>query len=203
MKRITIIFFVILLLCAYNVFADEHLLYSGKCYIFNDVLKTSDDADYAIKYDDEDDVFFLRIDDWINKAWIHLTRNDIAKLRKNIEKYFEWEKLAVEKAVKLEKDLPDSTINTEVTWKFGDDWQSAMGLNVYFVFFSQNTTRHQLVLYSSKVTSYKNQFITYKMDDLYFDKNQVQQLYNAIKEETLSKQLEEIKKNNEIKNIFN
>lgn len=203
MKRITIIFFVILLLCAYNVFADEHLLYSGKCYKFNDVLKTSDDADYAIKYDDEDDVFFLRIDDWINKAWIHLTRNDIAKLRKNIEKYFEWEKLAVEKAVKLEKDLPDSTINTEVTWKFGDDWQSAMGLNVYFVFFSQNTTRHQLVLYSSKATSYKNQFITYKMDDLYFDKNQVQQLYNAIKEETLSKQLEEIKKNNEIKNIFN
>ena len=201
MKKL-IIFLALVLILITQATANEHLLFTGKCYEFNDLIKEFSSEEYAIKYDDKDDIFYLRTSDWINNAWIHLTWNDLAKLRMNLEKYFEWEKLAVEKSVKLEKALPNSEISTKVTWKFGDDWYSAWYFTLNFTFYSQNTSRHQLVLTSSKATG-SNQFVTYKIDGYYFDKKHVQQLYDAINEEALKKQVAEIKKNKEAETLFN
>ncbi len=197
-----IIGILLFLLSLMYINADEYLMFTGKCYEYNSLLKNLTDEEYAIKYDDESDIFYLRTADWINNAWIHLSWNDLAKFRKNIEKYFEWEKIAIEQKTELEKQLPDATITTKITWKYGDDWYSAKNFVLSFIFFSQSVTRHQFVLTTSKATG-SNQFVTYKIDGFYFDKNQIQQLYDALNEETLKKQIADFKKAKEKESLFN
>ena len=109
MKKPLIIALLLILSFAY-INADEHLLFSGKCGEYNSVWKNLNEKDYAIKYDDKDNVFYFRTADWINNAWIYLTWEDVAKLRKNLEKYFEWEKIAIENKVTIEKKLPFSLL---------------------------------------------------------------------------------------------
>lgn len=197
-----LVFLLLLLSTFAYVNADEYLLFSGKCGEYNDVWKNMNERDYALKYDDENDVFYLRTADWINNAWIHLSWNDIAKLRTILEKYFEWEKLAIEKKVKLEKELPNATIATKVTWKYGDDWYSARNFQLSFVFFSQSESRHQLVLMTSKATG-SNQFVTYKIDGYYFDSNQVKQFYDALGDNAIKEKIKEFKNNKEKESLFN
>lgn len=193
---------ILLLFSIFYINADENLMFSGKCYEYNSFLKGFVDKEYAIKYDDESDIFYLRTSDLLNNAWIHLSWNDVSKLRKNMEKYFEWEKIATEQKAEIEKQLPDSTITTKVTWKYGDNWYSANSFNLSFVFFSQDITRHQFVLSTSKATG-SNQFVSYKIDGYYFDKEQVQELFDAINEENIKKQISDFKKNKEKEALFN
>lgn len=201
MKKLILCFVIFLGLSLYAN-ADEYLLFTGKCYEYNSIGKSLSNKDFALKYDDESDVFYLRTSDWMNDAWIHLSWKDLDKLRKIFEKYFEWEKLAVEKQITLEKEIPDSTIKTKVTWEFGDNWYSDKNFILGFIFFSQSSTRHQLVLQTSKAIG-SNQFVTYKIDGYYFDKHQVQIFLDSIDEEKIKKQIEKFKKDKEQKDLFN
>ncbi len=182
--------------------AKEHLFFQGKYGEYNEYSKSLTLEDYAIKYDDEEDVFYLRTSDWMNNAWTFLTRDDLAQLRKNFEKYFEWEKLAVEKQTTIEKEIPDSKINTRVVWEFGDDWYSYKGFTLSFIFFSQDANRHQLVLLSNKATS-SNQFVTFQIEGFYFDKSQIQELYDAISEENIEAKIKEIQNQKDMEDLFN
>ncbi|MBR5965408.1 MAG: hypothetical protein IK015_04770 [Treponema sp.] len=201
MKK-TIIYFWLIISSIFCVYTKEYLLFSGKTNKYNDLLKGFTDAEYAIKYDDEDDILYFQVPDWLDTAWIHLTWNDLSKFRKNIDKYFEWEKLAVKNKAELEKELPDSTIKTTVTWNRGDNWYKDKNFELSFRFFSQNPTYHQLVLYTSKATG-SNRFVTYKIDGFYFDKSQLQQLLDATNETVLKAQIEKLKKEKEKEDLFN
>lgn len=202
MKKIITIL-LIGLFASIGVFATEHRLYAGKCYQYNEVMKGLIDADYAIKYEDDDDSFYFQSADWMQTAWILLSKEDLAKLRANIEKYFEWEKLAVEKEAELNKQLPNSAIVTKVIWNSSDEWYTSNGFSLSFTFLSQSKTNHQFVISSNKVTSTTNEFMDYKLEDCYFSKDQVQALYDTINEEAIEKQIAEIKKNKEVDSLFN
>ena len=197
-----ILFFAVMVIHCGFLFADEHVIFKGKCGEYNDVWKTMNDQDYQIRYDDEEEVFYFVSSDWISTSWIYLTRNNLAKLRTIFEKYFEWETTAVQNKVKLEKEIPDSKITQRVTWKWGDDWYSATGLVISFTFFSQNETRHQLVLSTNKVSS-SNMFIDFNIEGFYFEKDQVRAFYNAISESNITKELETIKKDKATESLFN
>lgn len=201
MKKNILILVLCCLIC--SVFAGEYTLYSGKCSEYNSIFENLIDKDFQIRYDDENNQFYFYISDWINTAWIVLSKEDLILMCKNFNKYFEWEKLAIEKSTKLGKELPESKIKTKVVWKFGDEWCNSDGFDLNFMFFSQNTTRHQLVLYSNKVSASRNQFITYKIDGLYFDLYQVKDFYEALDESKLDIQIQKIKSDKEIENLFN
>jgi hypothetical protein len=201
MKRIYFFAIFMMVMCRV-VFPDEHTIFTGKCREYIDALEMFNDKDYRIRYDDEDDVFYFVSSDWISSSWIDLSRNDLAKLRRTFEKYFEWEAIAVENKVELEKEIPDSEITQRVVWKWGDDWYSSNGLILNFTFFSQSESRHQLILSTNKVGS-SNMFIDFSIDGFYFEKEQVRAFYNAILEENITKALEDIEKNKAAESLFN
>ncbi len=175
-----IILLSVFLLLAIFAFSDEYVIFTGTGFVYNDLLKTSTDTTFAFKFDDEQKVFYLVTADFLITGWIILTPDDLTKLRPNLDKYMEWERTAVVKGVEIEKELPNSTIATRVIWKYGDDWHNSNDIQLSFTFFSQNKSRHQLVIGSNKVTSPKNEYITYKLDQLYLDKDQVQAFSKGI-----------------------
>jgi len=136
-------------------------------------------------------------------SFVYISESDIVSLRKTIDKYLEWEALAVEKQVTLEKAIPDSTISGPVVFRFGDDWYSASALELYFSFLSQNENRHQLVINSNKVESRTNSFIDYKIETLYLDKEQVLLFKDGISEEAFTKKLDDFEDQKDVDSMFN
>lgn len=197
-KLLSILF---LLSSLFYLYSNEYLLFTGKTNKYNELLKDFTNVDYAIKYDDQKDIFYFKIPDWLDTAWIHLSWKDMQQLRKNFEKYFEWESVAIKNEEEIKKDLPDSTITTNITWNSGDNWYYDKNFVLNFVFFSQSKTCHQLVLHTSKATG-SNRFATYKIDGFYFDKSQVQKLYDGIEENKLKEQVQNFKKEKEKENLF-
>jgi hypothetical protein len=192
-----------MLFCAVYVFAGEHTIFRGKCSEY------SDSENYQIRYDDKEDIFyffFSSSSDWSNSInWIHLNRNDLAKLRNIISKYFEWEETAVKNKVMIEKEIPDSRMEQNITWKAGDEWYFANGLTLTFTFSSQTETRHRLVLSSNKVQS-TNLLGLFRIKGCYFGKDEAKALYDGISENNITKELdavkEKVKKKEETESLF-
>jgi len=132
-----------------------------------------------------------------------MSESDIVSLRKTIDKYLEWEALAVEKQVTLDKAIPDSTISGPVVFRFGDDWYSANGLEPYFLFVSMNENSHELVIGSNKVESRTSSFIDYKIETLYLDKDQVLPFKDGISEEAFTKKLDDFEDQKDADSMFN
>jgi uncharacterized protein (UPF0332 family) len=200
MKRFTLL----ILFCFYSIFifADEILIYKGTASNYNSMLKQMLDNDFAIKYDTEKQIFYFYSSDFMNSGWVKLTETQLISFKNTLSKYIDWEKMAIEKSVKVDKEFPDSKISTDVTWKFGDDWYTSRDLDMYFKFFSQNTKRHQFILYSNKVNSSSNQFIDYKVEPLYFDKKQVEDLINGISEDAIKKVIDKFTQSKSIEDQF-
>lgn len=168
---------VMVLLVSFTVMADEYSLFTGNAYTYNDLSKSLDEAQFLIKYDDSENTYYLFTADWI--------------------------KIAKEKQVEIDKDIPDLTIKTKVTWQFGDDWYSASGLTLKFSVLSQNSQRHELVISSNKVTSRSNQFVDVKLEPLYFEEKEVADFLTSLDAKNLSKLKEEHNKKKQDKDLFN
>lgn len=162
-----------------------------------------DETQFLIKYDDEEKTYYLFTSDWMNKIWIYLSDNDLETIRNAMIKYQDWIKIAKEKQVETDKDIPNSTIRTKVTWKFGDNWYSASGFILNFSVLSQTTQRHELVISSNKVDSYSNQFIDIKLDTLYFEEKDVDAFLKGINKDNISALKAEHDKKKEDQDLFN
>ncbi len=152
--------------------ADEYSLFTGNAYTYNDLSKRFDKTQFLLKYDDSEKTYYLFTSDWMNKIWISLSEADLQTIRDAITKYQNWVKIAKEKQVEINKDIPDLKIKTEVTWKFGDSWYDASGLVLEFSVLSQNPQRHELVISSNKVKSTSNRYIDIKLEPLYFEEKE-------------------------------
>lgn len=202
MKRFSLVLGLIFF-TVFSLFADEYSLFSGNAYTYNDVWKKLDETQFLIKYDDEEKTYYLFTSDWMNKIWIYLSDNDLETIRNAMKKYQDWIKIAKEKQVEIDKDIPNSTIRTKVTWKFGDDWYSASGFILNFSVLSQTTQRHELVISSNKVDSYSNQFIDIKLDTLYFEEKDVDAFLKGINKDNISALKAEHDKKKEDQDLFN
>ena len=183
------------------VSGDEILIYQGEGYHYNDILQSMVDAQFAIKYNTEKDVYYFFSSDIFNKGWVQLTELQLESFKNTLNKYVDWENTAVEKGVEIKKEFPESAISTKVTWKFGDDWYGA-SINMNFKFFSQSKTRHQFLIKSNNVSASSNEFIDYKIETFYLDKKQVNNLINGISKTSIEKIITEHKKNKEVENLF-
>lgn len=202
MKK-NIIVMLMVLLVSFTVMADEYSLFTGNAYTYNDISKSLDETQFLIKFDDSENTYYLFTADWMNKIWIYLSEKDIQIIRDAITKYQDWVKIAKEKQVEIDKDIPDLTIKTKVTWEFGDEWYSSSGMTLKFSVLSQNSQRHELVISSNKVTSRSNQFVDVKLDPLYFEEAEAADFLTSLDEKNLTKIKEEYNKKKEAKDLFN
>ena len=61
---------------------------------------------------------------------------------------------------KIEKEITDGRFECTVSWYSADEWyHSSSDMSVIFKIFSQSTTWHQMMIYSSKVSSTENEYI--------------------------------------------
>lgn len=202
MRKIIFIIFALVYSC-FSINADEYLIYQGSAYQYNDFLKGFVDAQFLIKYDDEEEIYYIFTSDIFNDIWIDITSEQLAAIRSTVSKFIDWEKIATDKQVEIDKQIPDSEIDTSITWKYGDDWYFGSNFKIYFSAFSQNTERHQLVISSNKVDSKKNKYISAKLDTLYLDIDQVLSFDNGINQGKIQEIINEHNKMKKNQDLFN
>jgi hypothetical protein len=118
-----------------------------------------------------------------------------------LKKYQAWEKKAVQMNVKLEKTMTNCP--AYFFWKWGDEYHTTSYVNtISFIFFSQTTLRHQLVIYISKSTSTKNQFVD-QFVEWYLDKDEVAQLLNYFDQKTIDSYIKKQKQKENVASEFN
>jgi len=199
MRRILLT--LILFICIHSISAEEILIYQGKASHFNEFLDGLTDAQFAIKYDTEEKIYYFFSSDIMNKGWVKLTEKQFVLFRNTLNKYLQWEKTAIEKQVEINKEFPKSALSCDVIWKFGEDWYYS-NLTMSFKFFSQSKTRHQFILYSNNVSSNSNEFVDYKIEPFYFDKKHVSDLIAGISEEAIKNIISEAAKKKEVEDLF-
>ena len=185
---------ILALFVATSLFGQEIILGQITAKEWNDVLKQMIEKKFYVKYDTEDDLYYLQIDDFINKAWIHLSSKDIQSIRDNIKKYQEWGGIATENSVKINKVLPNGEYKCEVQWKIGNDWYYSgkwTKLNVTLKVYSQSEKWHQLVIYSDDVASRENTYIEYLMPKLFLSEPAVNAFMEVISEANIEEKIDE------------
>ena len=191
----------ILFFCMHSISAEEIVIYQGKASHFNEFLEGMTDAQFAIKYDTEEKIYYFFSSGIMNKGWVKLTENQLVVFRSTLNKYLQWEKTAIEKQAEINKEFPESALFCDVLWKFGEDWYSS-NLTMSFKFFSQSKTRHQFILYSNNVSSSSNEFVDYKIEPFYLDKKQASDLIDGISEEAIKNSIAEAAKKQEVEDLF-
>lgn len=197
----TVLSTLILFFCMHSISAEEIVIYQGKASHFNEFLSGMTDAQFAIKYDTEEKIYYFFSSDIMKKGWVKLTETQLVEFRGTLNKYLQWEKTAIEKQVEINKEFPESALSCDVVWKFGEDWYYS-NLTMSFKFFSQSKTRHQFILFSNNVSSKSNEFVDYKIDPFYFDKKHVSNLIDGISEEAIKNIISEAAKKQEIEDSF-
>ena len=75
MKKILIT--LLFVVSTFFVSGDEILIYQGEGYHYNDILQNMVDAQFAIKYDTERDLYYFFSSDIFNTGWVELTELQI------------------------------------------------------------------------------------------------------------------------------
>jgi hypothetical protein len=182
-----------------RLYAGEYLLSTERCSTFNSYSSTMSPAKLEIRYSTDVSERTL-----IKYKSIYFTLDEEAmkNFRAAIEKYFEWEEIAIKNEANIEKAIP-IRINVGAIWTTWDD-ETCLGTgDFYFTFFSQNKKRHQFVISSTKINDVLSDYRDITLDNLYFDKNEVEQLYKDISEETLKASLEKVKQQQDVESLFN
>jgi hypothetical protein len=180
----------------YNLFASSYRsIFRGKCGIANRSSSTLIKGDYELRsYYNNDEYFFYlnlhRLD-----HWIRLNPDAINILRNVFVKYMEWEEKASTEKIKLEKEIPGSTIIAHVAWKemTVKDLCLGEGLVITCTFFSQTETRHQLIISTNEVGAINSRWGKIKLEGIYLDKEGVAGLQNAISEQNLASEDKKIR----------
>ena len=200
MKKI--ISLIVLLSFPLIIYALDIEYFHGNAYVHNKLNTSLEKIEYSIKYSGDEETFFLVIPYSNNKNKIYLSENDLGVIRKIIEKYFEWESIAIENQVKIEKQIPNSKIKTGIIWQDEDKWYKSYNLLLDFTFVSRTKNIHQLVISTNTVKDLDNQHIENKIDTLYLYKEDIVLLYNILKVENIKNVINEYKQEEEIYKLF-
>ena len=159
---------------------------------YNNVWKIFNDQKLDFYCDSQKNTVEIYSNDFIYRNGITFTNESRLELIKNISKYFEWEALAIKENVTLEKEV--GQIRTPTAWKSNnsDKWYHGEA-NIIIKFFSQNTKRHQLLINFSEAHATENYYITNKIDEIYFDKAEVEELNKLLSIENIKSGIEKQK----------
>lgn len=202
MKKLSFLI-TVLLFSAASAFADVYNVYSGRTHIPYDAGKRFANWDITFKYDDVEKNYYLYTKVSIYDILILLSENDLEKIRYALTKYKEWVKIAKEHNVEMDKEIPDSSIDTKVFWEHGkDQWHTASGFKLTLKAVSQNLQQHYLVISSNKVISSQSEYINIKLDPLYFNEVNADALLSGLQKEKIESVKEEYNKKKAAQDLF-
>lgn len=193
---------IILFLFSISVSANEIFLANIAFERYIENIKIFKKEEFKINYDVKEYVYYIFIPDTIFESIIKISPENINKIVNIINKYFEWNKKATLKKVKIEKKIDTIEPDMYIFGCSGEWFLPAENPSIDFYFFSENQENHKLVLVISKMYANNNQYITYKPKDLYLSYEQIKKLKNCLSNEFLNKKINEFKKQKEIENEF-
>ena len=159
----------------------------GKTY--NNVFKNLNDQKLNFYCDPQWNTTQIYVPGFIYYSGITLNDENRSVLVQYINKYFEWNKLAIKENTTLEKEI--GRINVPLNWRANnsDEWYRG-DVDITVGFFSQNAGRHQLTIAFSEAKASVNYYITNKLETIYLDKNDVDKLSNLLSIEVIKKEVE-------------
>lgn len=202
MKKILTVLLGLFIMSA-SAFADEFYISSFDCV----EAEHYHDREISLKYDDEDDIFYLYQSFYSSSYWFTLTPAKLELLRKNIAKAQEWTKLARENKTKVTKQLPDSTIKVPGAKRSGNDWYTTRyDLTLDFFFISvidDSSDLVTLMIRGDEEESRQNQFIDIEFESVIFLNDQIDAFAKAISEETIQAAKQERLNEKKTADLFN
>jgi len=204
MKKNKISMFIIFYLLIFNIIfaVDErdYIFYTGKAYEYNEFLKDFVEQEYKIVYNEENELF-INVKESIDDSWIYITELKIQKkIIENLEKYLEWEEIALKNSTSIKKTLPESEITTMIAWEQLDKWYFSNNFTLSFMFFTKEESNYLLRVSSNKVTTPES-VLNHSISDLYLTSYEVKKLLEIFI--NLDKKIKEAQKQIKDKELFN
>ena len=172
MKKILAILLFSFIFFTAQIFSDDSI----KEFTLGEVKCEEMSNEYAYKricrlrYDGK---YYLQINSSYTTSWIDIDESQLETLRAAMVKYQEWRKIAKEKAVDVTKEIPNSSITSNVSWSSGSDFYKGESSS--------------LVLKSSKVSSESNRYIDYETGLIFFIDGDADDFQNMISSENIQK----------------
>ncbi len=132
------------------------------------------------------------------KAALLLIKSSREKLLEYINKYEEWNKIALEKQVYLRKLI--GNLNMGIYFKYANLWHNGGNIISKIHFLSIHKTRHQLIIQPIRAVSKQNRFLIFKPEILYFTYEDIQIFKQALQEDFIQREYN--KKLSERKSIY-
>jgi hypothetical protein len=181
---------------------DEIIVGETKANYFNDVWKRQLPREVLVNFVKSEKTTIIVFRETLGSSMVWLSENQRNELQEAISKYKKWRLKAIAEGVKLEKDI--ATITSErMTFRMGSDYQLAGESKPFTIgFFSQNKTKHQMLIEVPKLQSTSNEFITMDPETKYLDYNMVQELDNLLSEKTVQAKIKQENKKKKIADDF-
>ena len=183
----------------FPLYSSEYLLSTLKCWTFNSLSSRMYPAEAEIKY--ETDIakgYLIKYE----RTYFTLDEEALKNLRAVCEKYFEWEEIAVKNNAEIQKEIPIRIKVSAIWTTYSGDACLGIG-ELYFTFFSQSPSHHQLVISSTKINDLLSDYRDTTLENLYFNKNEVEALYKEISEDNLKANLDKVKEKQDVESLFN
>lgn len=189
---------------------DYFTIHNGKCGVYNSILNSMIDTDYVTQYHENQgfkntlgvsDVLFFAVSTPMGKCYIPLIGSVLDEFRASVDKYFEWEKIAVQNKVTTNKDIVEINIPV-VLFNFGNETHVAKNLNLTVNMRSISEKEHYMTIATNSPSSTSNQFITFNLDRLFFSKSEAERLRNSISIKSVENAKEKLRKKRETDELF-
>ncbi len=192
----------VLLLLMVGVFAysAEYLIYLSECSAYSSYLDGSNSSKFAIKYDTKKELYYFQFADYSTTDWIVLDGLD--DFKNGLKKYLDWNEIAVEKCIKMEKYIPDTQIKTAVIWSSSDSYYGGKDLLLRFYFFGRANNANDLVIDTNKVVSTHNEYIDFKLENIYLTLAQVKSLLEGLSKASIEARKVEFEAKEKEKDLF-
>lgn len=188
MKKLLAILLFSFIFFTAQIFSDDSI----KEFTLGEVQCEEVSNEYAYKricrlrYDGK---YYLQINSSYTTSWIDIDESQLETLRAAMVKYQEWRKIAKEKAVDVTKEIPNSSITSNVSWSSGSDfYKGGYPIKLSFhILTIKNGESSSLVLKSSKVSSESNRYIDYETGLIFFIDSDADDFQNMISSENIQK----------------
>lgn len=209
-RKIVFVFFISVLFSMYAVGSDYFTIYEGNCGVYNSILNNLVDTGYVTQYHENQgmknilgssEVLFIAVETPMGNCYIPLIESALDEFMAAVDKYFEWEKIAVQNKVTTNKDI--AVINIPVfMFEFGNDTHFARNLKMTLNMRSVSEKEHYMTISTNSPSSTSNQFITFNMDRLFFSKSEAGHLRDSISTDSVNNAKEKLRKKRKTDSLF-
>lgn len=198
MYRISIVLLVVVFLG--SVFAEGDVdIADLDLLIFNLTTAQPEESVMTISYNEEEAVFYLNVNEGYETVAMMLSKEELAVLIGLMRKFIEWNDLAIEKQVTLDKEI--GTFRDHLFWTYGGDWHAGWS-DFSCKFVSGSVNIHFMSIFSSKAVSLQNEYVTKMMKPWMFTKAVAERFIEAVSPGNVEATLAKARKQSEIEAMF-